>query len=273
MYLPRYEEGDGERGRERVASEEQAWAKWQEVGRIVDDLGGMVDARGQWVPSAGSPLAGDDRLSAPYQVSHAVTQCLMAAIDHAQAVRSLVVTHQELHTAAPGSLARGLVENAATAFWILHPASRRERVLHAMQWYAQNARDRDRFQHALGAVVEQQGDPVGRLVALAEAAGESDAQWLRRGYRPSEPVEYAQKHAGARAAMVSWQLGSGFAHGRPWAFLGALEQERLPGVAPGVLDVRVTSNLARALFPVLTGMELIAAVLRLHTQRRRALFG
>lgn len=259
-----------------VVTEAQAWAKWQEVGELIDALGQRTDARGEWVAHPGSSLAGDDRASSPFQVSHAVTQCLMAGIDHAQAVKSLVVDHLELHTAAPGSLARGFIENLATAFWILHPRGRRDRVLHAMQWHAQNVKDQHR---ALGALPRlppperSQTERIAQLVRIAKNAGTNDAGWLQRGYRPSEPVEYAQTHADTtRGVMLSWQLGSGFAHGRPWAFLGLLEQETLPTSVPGILDVRLTNDFARSLFPVLIGMQLTEVVLKLHRDRSRPLF-
>ena len=37
--------------------------------------------------SPGSSLAGDDKASNPYQVSHAVQMCLVAGVDHLHAVK------------------------------------------------------------------------------------------------------------------------------------------------------------------------------------------
>ena len=263
--------------RERVVTEGQAWAKWQEVGRLIDALVARSDHPGEWVPNPGSSLAGDDRASDPYQVSHAVGQCLMAAIDHAHAVKSLVVEHQMLHTAAPASLARGFIENMATAFWLLHPSRRVERVARAMKWHVRNVHDQA---EAVGDVValsesgRSSGERIRRVVDIAAAAGNVDRAYVERGYRPGQAVAYADREAGLSGigVLFSWRLCSGFAHGRPWAFLGMLEQERVTTAGSDVLDVRLTNDFARSLYPVLTGMHLTEVVLKLHQQRTQLLF-
>lgn len=260
-----------------VVTEAQAWEKWQEIGGLIDALARRSDTRGEWSPYPGSSLAGDDQASNPYQVSHAVTQCLTAGIDHAHAVKSLVVDHQVLHTAAPASLARGFLENMATAFWLLHPSQRQERVARAMKWHVRNIHDQA---EALGDVSTMPaphrtpGDRIAQAVAIGEAAGVTDGEYVRRGYRPGHAVEYADREAGLRGTgvMFSWRLCSGFVHGRPWAYLGALEQQRLDTADPGILDVRMTNDLARSLYPVLTGMHLTEVVLKLHRQRSAPLF-
>ena len=262
---------------ERVVTEERAWAKWQEVGRLIDALVARSDLRGEWVPQPGSSLAGDDRASDPYQVSHAVAQCLMAAIDHAHAVKSLVVEHQMLHAAAPASLARGFIESMATAFWLLHGPSRVERVGRAMKWHVRNVHDQA---EAVGDIVSltQSGrspsERIRRVVDIATAAGVEDQAYIERGYRPGQAVAYADREAGLSGigVLFSWRLCSGVAHGRPWAFLGMLEQERVTTAGSDVLDVRLTNDFARSLYPVLTGMHLTEVVLKLHKQRSQSPF-
>lgn len=258
-------------------TEAQAWSKWQEVGGLIDALVARSDRSGEWVPQPGSSLAGDDRASDPYQVSHAVGQCLIAAIDHAHAVKSLVVEHQMLHIAAPASLARGFIESMATAFWILHPPRRAERVARAMKWYVRNVHDQT---EAIGNVAKltesgrSPGERIMRVVDIAAGAGAEDRAYVERGYRPGQAVEYAHREAGLSGlgVLFSWRLCSGFAHGRPWALLGVLEQERVATVGSDVLEVRLTNDLGRSLYPVLTGMHLTEVVLRLHRERSQALF-
>ena len=58
-------------------------------------------------------------------ITSACRTCLNAA-DHLRAVTSLAVEHRQLNLAAAGSLARGAIENGATAFWLIHPRSRDE---------------------------------------------------------------------------------------------------------------------------------------------------
>jgi len=58
-------------------------------------------------------------------ITSACRTCLNAA-DHLRAVTSLAVEHRQLNLAAAGSLARGAIENGATAFWLIHLRSRDE---------------------------------------------------------------------------------------------------------------------------------------------------
>jgi hypothetical protein len=47
--------------------------------------------------------------------------------------------HEHLGQRAPtGSLARVAIENGAKAFWLIHPKSRDERIMHTLQWWAKN---------------------------------------------------------------------------------------------------------------------------------------
>jgi hypothetical protein len=271
-----------DRPAEPVVNEEQAWAKWQEVGNLIDVLARRADSLDGWKHAAGSSLAGDDRASQPYQVSHAVVQCLTAGVDHAQAVKSLVVDHGELHTAAPGSLSRGFIENIATAYWILHPSSRQERVARSMKWHVKNATDRRDAVRGLQANADTESerervatrDQVRRMVSIARDIGVADLDYVRRGYRSSEAVEYADVAPGLRGlgVMFAWQMCSGFAHGRPWASLAMLDQEVQDTTDPGVVFIRLTNDLSRALYPVMIGMHLTQAVAQLHQQRAQPLY-
>lgn len=266
---------------EPVVTEEQAWAKWHQIGRLVDALAERTDTLDAWAHAAGSSLAGDDRASHPYQVSHAVSHCLTAGIDHVQAVKSLVVDHQELHTAAPASLSRGFIENLATAYWILHPSLRSERVARAMKWYVKNARDRADAASELRDGPEQAppgrstNDQVRQMVEIAHAAGCTDQGYVERGYRPSHPVAYADAAPDLQGigVLFAWKMCSAFAHGRPWAYLAMLDQEVRDTTESGVVHVRLTNDLSRALFPVMIGMHLTQAVLELHQKRGQSLYG
>lgn len=86
--------------------------------------------------SPGSPLAGDDRASDPYQVSHAVQMCIVAGVDHLHAMKSLLLDLNMLHSAAPFTMVRGALEVLSSAFWILHPAKRTVRVERVLRWHA-----------------------------------------------------------------------------------------------------------------------------------------
>jgi hypothetical protein len=124
----------------RVAEAEAA-AKWKEMSPLLDRLMQRTDDRAEFLISAGSSLFGDDRASDPFQVSHAVRLCMTVGIDHLHAAKVLVVDQGVLHTAAPASLARGALENLATAYWILRPDDRNERVERTLRWHAKNRKD------------------------------------------------------------------------------------------------------------------------------------
>jgi hypothetical protein len=270
-------EGGQSSGTPDGISEEDAFAKWQEIGPLIDALAGRSNVQGEWGPSAGSSLAGDDRASEPYQVSHAVHQCLTAGIDHAHAVKTLVLDHQTIHVAAPASLARGLVENMATAFWILHPKQRSERVTRTLRWHARNAHDQQKAFKHLRDLPPPRRPHAERVALMVEIGGRvgADPETVRRGYRPSTPVEYADQHSGLSGLGVefAWQLCSGFAHGRPWAFLGSLQRQTLPTADPGVFEIELSNDFLRSLYPVLTGLHLAQAVLKLHQTRSQPLYG
>lgn len=61
-------------------------------------------------------------------------------------------------------------------------------------------------------------------------------------------VSYADQHLGIQV-LFAWQLCSGFSHGRPWAALGLLERHELESSEEGVVLMRQTSSLDRALYP------------------------
>jgi hypothetical protein len=122
-------------------SDELIIGKWQEFSGLANRLIERVGTDGEFETPLGCAMAGDDSHLGGYQITTAFRMCLMAAADHLHALTSLVVEHQRLHLAAPASLARGAIENGATAFWLIHPKLRDERIEHTLRWYSKNARD------------------------------------------------------------------------------------------------------------------------------------
>jgi hypothetical protein len=84
-----------------------AAAKWQEIASGIDKMAQRIADPNDFQISAGSSLAGDDKASRPYQVSHAARMCLVVGVDHLQAVKALLLDLHVLHTAAPFSLVVG----------------------------------------------------------------------------------------------------------------------------------------------------------------------
>lgn len=238
--------------------------KWVELAPLIDRLLERSGDRDDFPVLPRSALAGDDRASSPYQVSHAVRACLTAAIDHLHAVKTLVYDSGVLHLAAPATLARAVIENAATGLWIITPASRNHRIQRALKWHVRNAHD------LVGSGFAPPGRTkehyLDRIVKVAEHRN-IEPSTVRSGYQVSTAIKaVGDAHPDLRP-MQAWQICSGFAHGRPWAYLGALPQTALGSSEPGVADVRLTNDPTLTMYPILTGVHVIERLLQTHATR------
>ena len=88
-----------------------------------------------------------------------------------------------------------------------------------------------------------------RVEAVACRRGLS-AETATGGYQLSKVVAAVDEAHGI-GAQPAWQIGSGFAHGRPWAYLGLLHQERFQGGEPGLHGMRLTNTPVVAMYPIL----------------------
>lgn len=248
-------------------SEEQVAAKWLEMAPLIDRMVDRIQAPDDFAVSPGSSLSGDDTKSSPYCVSHAARMCLASGVDHMHAAKSLVLDLQLLHTSAVYSLVRGSLENLAAAFWILHPTPRNDRIEHTLRWHARNFNEQLIAMDDLGLTDESTHEAkLAKLDVVATSRGISPAT-VRSGYRSSTAVKYAEKHSPSADPLLPWQVCSGFAHGRPWAVLGMSEQEAYETTDPGMVNLRLTSDLSRVLYPTITAFHLMTDVVRLLQQR------
>ncbi|MFD6107445.1 hypothetical protein ACFWFQ_32820, partial [Nocardia salmonicida] len=220
---------------------EQVEAKWVEMAPVIDLMAKRIGTENEFPVASGSSLAGDDAASDPYQVSHVVMSSMTAGIDHLHALKVLVRDARVLHNLAPFTLARGALENLSLAFWVLHPQQRDVRIERALRWWAQNFKDADK---ACSPRKIPNSDAEPKLLKLEAVAQRRPAiPGIRSGHRSTPAVEYTQNHAkAARSVLFTWQLCSGFAHGRAWARLGASEQETHATSQPGVVHLKLTAN-------------------------------
>lgn len=243
----------------------QVAAKWVEIAPLVDRLMERIGDPREFPIMPGSALVGDDRASEPYQVSHAAQACLSAAVDHLHAAKTLAYDSGILHLAAPATLARGVIENAATGLWILTPGSRDERVRRVLKWHARNAHDQ------VGAGFVPTGRTKGHYldsISSVAVRRNLDPLSVRGGYQILKVIRaVVTEHPDLAGIVTAWQLGSGFAHGRPWAYLGALQQEHVGSPAPGVADVRLTNDSTLALYPILNGLFAVERLLQVREKR------
>lgn len=90
---------------------------------------------------------------------------------------------------------------------------------------------------------------------------------VRGGYFSSGVVAYVEEHSTRSDPLLSWNFCSGYAHGRPWAYLGYSEQEHFETIDPGVLNVKLTTDPERLLYPTLEAVHLLTDVVELLQQR------
>jgi hypothetical protein len=219
----------------------------------------------------GSDLADDDAQTMPYTVSHALTTCLIAAIDHHHALLALVLKTDYLHLNAPATVARGALETACTAIWLAAPADRDERIRRTLCWFWKDAKDGDTAATGRGMKVPKPlADRQDELTTLATAQGLTQSI---KGYTSTDAVTVAKEYLGNNGKMdvlLMWRVCSGFAHGRTWPQLGFSANERTPIPGnPDMVGVRFTSSYVRALSMVTASRQAIEAAIALFEERAR----
>jgi hypothetical protein len=203
------------------------------------ELDGWVDRitnhRNAFAVQPGSSLYGDDVKTNPYHLSHAASACISGAVDHLHALRSMIVRARLIHIHALFSLARGAHENACTALWLLHGATRAERVHRRCRLGAKDIKSYSAVLKLLDKTPPRSDvERLAELRDIAIRAGVPEDQALRR-LSTGEIVEtVGETFDGPNFAMFVWRACSGMAHADMWATLGLLERtEVIPGVGVG----------------------------------------
>jgi hypothetical protein len=242
-----------------------AWVSAQMTGRR---------AREGWMVSPGSPLAGDDRQTAPFQTSHTAQGALSVALDHLHALTFVTAQHRTLHLNAAYTLARGAIENAAISYWLVAPSSRTERILRTLRLHAMDVRDATNAMEDLGATALVSLDErMGHLRASAVAAGidSGGKDWPRRvtSVEMVRALDEDLKIGIKPGPLGAWRLFSGMAHGRPWAAAAFLDREVTP--ADGLVSkVRRANTPDRVLFAASLSQDVITLAMNTYEQRARA---
>ena len=254
-------------------SEAQVWQRWLDMHEAAKVLVERAATDGEFATPPRTTMAGDDAHLGRYHLTTAFRTCLGAAIDQLHALTSFIVELRRLNIAAPYSLARGTLENASAAFWLIHHPSRDERITRALRWWTLNAHDQDTAN--VGGATE--ATVVELIKEIATARGLNPGQ-ATAWPRSSEMVKYADAKARTHAGetirvLLPWQVCSGFAHGRGWAHMGMLQTETVREIRPGVQAMRLTNSLDRTLWATSPGFHLLAATLRVHLERTRQHLG
>lgn len=214
----------------------------------------------QAAPPEGSSLRGDDRATDPYQMSHAVHMALLSAVDHVDAVGTMVARAGVLHSHAPFTLLRAAIENAAVAVWLLEPAARSERVLRRLRLQWADFVDGDQ---ASGGNADDLRKNKERLQGLGRTRGLSAdevASIAARTVGYGSIVELAgnaNPYMTAEIALLCWRACSGIAHAKPWAMLAILDTEETGQLSHDVHQLRVTASDSNIVTTALTAALMI----------------
>lgn len=246
-------------------------AKWNNLARRIELYRARTGDRSDFSVASGSSLSHDDEATSPYQLSHAVRLCLVAGIDHLDAMRQLIVADRTLHIAAPFSLARGALEMISAAFWILHPAAKDERITRLLRWHVKNCKDEREV-----AKISEVAPPPYLESKRRNILEIGQRQRLRRdliekGYTSTAAVRYAGEESSVKVLLV-WQLCSGYAHGRSWAYRQS-DREEYQTADPTVHDVGITSSYSSTWLPARQTVQLLEEVLREYDIRSGGGFG
>lgn len=243
---------------------------WKKIKTLADHLIERSSRKNGFSIESGSPLDGDDKHSLPYQVSHVIRTEITAAVDHLHALSVLVLNSGFIHLAAPATVARGALETASAAIWIMGPAGRDERITRALKWAVQDIKDSDRVATGAGLPVPTSlQNRLNKVEAVAARRG-LDFTQIRQGYTSTEAVMAAEAHKNSPLGVVlPWRLSSGLAHGRRWPQLALMDLEKRSPANSGVMLVKLENDLGKLLAVAYPAAHTLSGTIALFDQRAR----
>jgi len=194
----------------------------------------------------GSSLWADDAKTFPHNLSHGVQHALSVSIDHLQCLRSSIQQFDHngnpsnvFHMNAQYSLARGAIENAGRALWLVDPSNRLERVTRRLRLAYKELGDSHSVRELLGAptartLAERQGDLL-RLLLAAGVPTDKAPKALKQGAGYADilsdvggrlPVG-ARPELGPVVCKGIWKACSALAHGDQVGAVNFLDREEL----------------------------------------------
>ncbi|MFE0134051.1 hypothetical protein ACFWY6_21175 [Streptomyces sp. NPDC059037] len=177
-------------------------------------------------PAVGSSLAQDDEPLKSWGVANFVRSSLTAGLFHVEALNKLVTVVRKVDPYSPWTLLRCVLENFATAVWLLEGQTCDGRRHRALSLWDEDFRNRAQHEADVHHVVTGPDEKTGEqrrqeVKQLADNLGLCPLSTPRAG----EIIVTAASTAGLdpEQTRASWRVASGFAHGRFWPHLRAAE--------------------------------------------------
>jgi hypothetical protein len=216
----------------------------------------------------GSSLDGDDQVTKPYQLSHAAVAAMGHSVEHLHAIRALIVDAGVMHPAAPVTLARGAIENASIALWLLAPTNRRQRAMRRLRLAWEDAKDGNRAGKEINSPTDLPTVQL-RLNRLGAAITEDISYTHKSGIKTTDIVQAADTNVDRTHVLTVWRVCAGFSHGRIWTTLAMLDRSEVPNEGePDVLHLYVTNSLPRLWCAVSTAWRVLTRADQLYQTRR-----
>ncbi|WP_206797873.1 hypothetical protein [Amycolatopsis sp. MtRt-6] len=223
-----------------------------------------------------SPLAGDDRDTAPWQVSHAAQSYLLSAVEHLHTIRMLVGKAGVLHPRSTYTLMRSALENAATVLWMLEPSLRNERIVRRLRLRWTDALEREDIVNDMGTVDRSSlTDTRTKILEIADRKGFTGDQRSQVVGRKVSYVSMVKAAAGPDRSITVpghltaiWSQLSGIAHGSQRAQIELLQRNVVADGGLGTLEVRLTTSEKEFITILSMTMLVVIDALELFTKKR-----
>ena len=248
-----------------------------ELAPRIDALQARVETAAAATVADRSPLAGDDRASRPFQLSHAAWYSIVHAADNLQALRALTVRGEAprvqvlTYPYAAYPLLRAAIENASAALWLLAPMSRDVRLTRRFQHLLQDSRMGDEAAALLGHESTTHKKRLARLEEVIANRPDVHLSACKRGVGYRSIVRAAAEGNGTDPdiAEVIWRLLSGLTHGDTWAGLTATDRNEVAVSEDGtVVTFQTTSSLANVANMTGYAVALTEAAMCAYDRRR-----
>lgn len=246
-------------------------AGWGNFAAVIEELADRISDPDDFRVLPGSAMAEDDRAAHPFPVSEAVRHIINATVDQLHGLKVAVHDAPQQHIAVGSTLARAAIENAASGLWIIGPNRQDHRIERVLRWHARNYRDFELFLNSAerdtSAELERNGAALQQIRSVAMARG-INPDVAASGFKVTTPLTGCSDFT-ATPVYRDWQLASGFAHGRPWAYHGFLERETLQTYSSRTYKLRPREGLTSYL--AMRSAGLLVELLRVREHRSRGI--